>query len=387
MKIVLTGGGSGGHIIPILTLALEIKRINPKVRIIYIGQKNDNFGNEDLIKSNFDQVFRIRAGKFRRYPQDGWKQLYDFGTIFKNIGDAFNILIGIIQGYFIIKKIKPNLVFSKGGFISVPVCIDARLNKIKYITHDSDSVASLANRIVAKGAVAHFVGSKFGKYPYSQRKTIFTGIPVDSQFKKVDEKIKNKYKEELFHNYHKKVLLVMGGGLGARDLNNSFIDIVGSLFKKIDDLFVVNIVGIKNIESAKKGYYKELGENYSEKVMVLSFTNELYKYTASADLIITRAGATTLAELSIQGKALIVVPSSYLAAGHQLDNASNLDKKSAIKVVNDLDLLKNKDILKDLVIELLSNKHELDKLSNNLLKEAVPEASKKIANLILEYAS
>ena len=224
-KIVLTAGGSGGHITPILAVAAEIKRLDPNVFLIYIGQKGDIFGDVTGIDNDIDKIYKVRAGKLRRYPGAGLKQLLDIGTFLKNGRDLFFVIIGIFQSYLILRKVRPDMVFSRGGYVSVPVCLGAKLNKIPYITHDSDSIASLANRIIAPWALKHFVSMPEETYRYPLDKTINTGIPLNPNFVKVTPGLKSMYRKKLNIDSRKKVLMVIGGGQGAKDLNNLFIKI------------------------------------------------------------------------------------------------------------------------------------------------------------------
>ena len=387
MKIVLTAGGSGGHITPILAIATEIKKINPKSELIYIGQKGDIFTSVTNIEENVDKIYKVRAGKFRRYPSDGLKQFLDVSTFLKNFRDFFFVIIGIFQSYFILRKIKPDIVFSRGGYVSVPVCLGAKLNKIPYITHDSDSIASLANRIIAPWALRHFVSMPVETYKYPKDKTINTGIPLNSSFIKITPQIKKEYRKRLNILEHKKVLMLIGGGQGARDLNNLFIKSSRKLFEAIPDLYVIHIVGKLNYESAKKEYSKVLSHNDLKNVNIIDYTNEVYLYSGSSDLIITRAGATNLAEFAIQAKPSIVIPSSYLASGHQIENAYLLARSGAVELIIDKDLNENNDLLYQKILELISSKDKLQELSDNFYKFAKPGSAHNIANLIIELAS
>jgi UDP-N-acetylglucosamine--N-acetylmuramyl-(pentapeptide) pyrophosphoryl-undecaprenol N-acetylglucosamine transferase len=157
MTIVVTGGGSGGHITPILAVAAELKQLDKSIRIVYIGQTGDKLADIPAADPHIDEVFTVRAGKFRRYHGEGWRQLLDIDTQLKNVRDAILVLIGLWQSFWLVRRLQPQVIFSRGGFVSVPVSLGGWLNHVPYITHDSDSMPSLANRLIARWAHLHAV--------------------------------------------------------------------------------------------------------------------------------------------------------------------------------------------------------------------------------------
>src|SRR5689334_19136294 len=158
LTIALVGGGSGGHITPLLTVGEEIKKLHSKTTLIFIGQKGEKLIDAVQKNPKIDQVHSVRAGKFRRYHGEGIKQLLDLKTMFKNVRDFFYFLAGIWQSYWLLKRLKPDGIFIKGGFVGVPVGLSAAMQKIPYITHDSDALPGLANRLISRWASAHAVG-------------------------------------------------------------------------------------------------------------------------------------------------------------------------------------------------------------------------------------
>ena len=146
----MTGGGSGGHITPLLSLAREIKDQQPGCQIVYVGHKGDDFDSLKARAANFDFLAFINAGKFRRYHSEGLAGLFSLKTLGLNIRDFLRLPGSIIQSYRLIRRFKPDVMFSKGGFVAVPVGVAARLRRVPIITHDSDTVPGLANRIVGR---------------------------------------------------------------------------------------------------------------------------------------------------------------------------------------------------------------------------------------------
>ncbi len=225
-----------------------------------------------------------------------------------------------------IKKIKPDILFTRGGYVSVPVAIGAKLNKVNYLTHDSDSTPSLANRIIAPWAKYNLVTLNSANYPYPKEKITVTGIPISSNFKPVNYDLKQQYIKEIGLSKKAKLILVIGGGQGAVNINMFISKIANKLLDYQKDLYIVHIVGENNILKMNKKYDNEIKIN-RERVMVLGFIKDVYRYSGAADLIITRAGATNIAEFAVQAKACILIPSPYLTGGHQLKNAQYLNIK------------------------------------------------------------
>lgn len=332
---------------------------------------------------NIDQIFRVRAGKFRRYHGEGLKQLIDLPTIYKNLRDVIYVLIGLIESYFVMRKIKPGLVFSRGSYVSVPVCLGAKLNGISYITHDSDPLPSLTNRIIGRWAKFHFVSVSKEFYPYPSDKTVTTGIPVSRNFVPVSEEVKSKYRQKLNIDQKAKFLFIVGGGLGAQSLNEAVIETLPNLLTEFSDLRVVHIVGRGNKDKVLKDYEDKISPGLRQQVEVIDFTDKVYMYSGTADVVITRAGATNLAEFEVQGVTCIVVPSTALVGGHQLKNAKLLKDNHAAVVIRDTDLENNPHVLAKEVSELLKDGKKRADLAQELSKLGHPYAGSEIASLLI----
>jgi UDP-N-acetylglucosamine--N-acetylmuramyl-(pentapeptide) pyrophosphoryl-undecaprenol N-acetylglucosamine transferase len=382
--IVMTGGGSGGHITPILAVAAELKQREPSVRIIYIGQKGDSLGDIPAADPNIDETFAVLAGKFRRYHGEGFRQLLDIPTLLKNIRDFFLVLAGIFQSWRLMGRLRPDVVFSRGGFVSVPVCLGAALRRIPYITHDSDPIPSLANRIIAPWARMHAVALPAEIYPYKPPKTVTTGIPLNKAFKPVTTAVKKHYRSELKIPQNAQLLFIIGGGLGSQQVNDAVAEALPHLLRDFQDLRVVHIVGRANEAEMQRSYITELPTEEQGRVQIMGFIPDVYRYSGAADIVITRAGATNLAEFALQGKACIVVPSLFLAGGHQIKNADYLAEKGAAAVITEDDLTDDPNRLAKQVAELLRNPEHINDLGAKLAKFAQPRATQAITTLILE---
>ncbi|HET8991521.1 MAG TPA: UDP-N-acetylglucosamine--N-acetylmuramyl-(pentapeptide) pyrophosphoryl-undecaprenol N-acetylglucosamine transferase, partial [Candidatus Saccharimonadales bacterium] len=338
MTIILTGGGSGGHITPLLAVARELKRINPDTRLVYFGQKGDSFAKIVGENPEIDDFVLVRAGKFRRFHGEGLKQFLNLNVFFKNLRDFFYVIIGIIESSWKIRKLHAQVVFSRGGYVSVPVALGAKLNKVPYITHDSDPIPSLANRIIAPWAALHAVALPKEIYPYPLEKTITTGIPLNHEFVPVSNELKKKYRQDLELATNAKMLFVIGGGLGSLTLNNAVADAAPELLRRFSDLYIYHVAGQANEVKLKERYIRDLTEKEQGRVKVLGFVNDVYKLSGAADVIVSRAGATNLAEFALQCKPVIIVPSPFLTGGHQVKNAEYLMEKEAALMVSEDDI-------------------------------------------------
>ena len=382
----MTGGGSGGHITPILAVAAELKQLRPDARIVYIGQKGDKLGDIPAQDKNIDASYSVRAGKFRRYHGAGLKQIFDIQTLLKNIRDAFYVLIGFMQSYRLLGKLHPDVIFVKGGFVGVPVGLSAALRHIPYVTHDSDAIPGLANRIIARWAAQHAVALPKEVYNYPAAKTVTVGVPVYGNYQPVDDAQKITYRAELSLQAYPKVLLVTGGGLGAQRLNDAVTAILPDVLHSFPDLAVLHLVGRAHEATLEKKYNELLTPSEKGRVVVKGYVTDLHLYSGAADVIITRAGATALAEFAVQGKACILVPNPQLTGGHQTKNAQVLSEQGAVVVVEESSLTQNADALKLQLESLLSDSAKQIELGKNLAKFAHPAASRELAMVLLEQA-
>lgn len=335
---------------------------------------------------NIDKVLTVRAGKFRRYNSEGLKQLLDVATLFKNIRDLIFVCIGLVQSYLILRKLSPRVVFSRGGYVSVPVCLGAKLRGISYITHESDPIPSLTNKIIGPWAKLHLVSQAKELYPYSKDTTVETGIPVSRLFVPITASIREEYRQKLNIRIEDQMIFIIGGGLGAQSLNEAMINILPNLLAEFKNLMVTHVVGHKNEQQVLEAYDKVLDKNQRQRVKVLAFTDQVYLYSGSSDIVITRAGATNLAEFEVQGLACIVIPSTYLASGHQLKNAQLLSDHNAALVINDKQIEDNPYLLAKEIRLLLKDHNKRQKLAKALSKLAHFRAAEVIADLIIKTA-
>ena len=376
----MTGGGTGGHITPVLAVASELKKLRPEARLIYVGQKGGVLLDLPAKHPAIDDVYAVRAGKFRRYKGEGWRQVFDIRTQVLNIRDAIWVLIGIWQSFWLMRRLRPSVIFTRGGYVSVPVALGGKLCGVPYITHDSDSTPSLANRLIARWAAKHAVALPAELYPYPRSKTITTGVPVAGEYQLVDTKLQHSYKQEIGLDAYERILCVTGGGNGAAGLNKAVRGVVPELLGHYHDLAVVHLTGRGHDAAVRASYDETLEAPERHRVVVKDFTKELYKYSGAADIIVTRAGASSLAEFAVQGKACVVVPALQLA--WQTHHAAALAKHHAILVVDEPTVGDN--ALGAAIRNLLDDAPERQRLGAALAALAQPDAAKQLAVLLLD---
>lgn len=382
----MTGGGSGGHITPILAVAHALKRIQPGLKIVYIGQKGDKLIDIPAADPAVDAVYAVPAGKFRRYHGEGFRQLLDVPTQVRNVRDGFRVLAGLWQSYWLLRKLKPSVIFTRGGFVSVPVALGGKLNGIPYITHDSDSVPSLANRIIARWASLHAVALPEEVYPYPRPKTKMVGIPLNADYQPVTPAIAKQLKHQVGIKPDAQLLLVTGGGNGAEGLNQAVAENTPYLLKKYPKLHVAHIAGRALEKQLSNVYDKLLPAETRKRVEVIGFTTDFVQYSGAADVIIARGGATNLAEFAVQGKACIIVPAEQLVGGHQVKNAQVLADRGAIELFTQAQAEQERR-LGLAVGELLDNPEKRAELGKHLATFAKTDAAHVLSMVLLEIAN
>ncbi|HSX16189.1 MAG TPA: glycosyltransferase [Candidatus Saccharimonadales bacterium] len=378
----MTGGGSGGHITPILAVAHELKRLRPDAEIIYIGQKGDKLSDIPAGDPNIDVVHEVSAGKLRRYDDEGWRQWLNLRVQFLNVRDVFRVLAGIWQSYWLLRKERPAVIFTRGGFVSVPVAIGGHLNGIPFVTHDSDSVPSLANRLIARWAHTHAVALPVELYPYPKSKTVMVGVPVSAKYEPVDDKLRREYREALGLEY-KQIVFLTGGGNGARMLNEALAANARYLLGTFPDLALVHVAG-RALEAETNAAYDALKLGAARgRVFVHGFVTDLYRYSGAADVVIARGGATNLAEFAQQGAACLIVPSKQL--GWNVKNAAALASRGAVLQLSE-DQAEQPERLGRTIGELLEDDGKRAALGRKLAAYAHPLAAVELAGLVLNVA-
>lgn len=344
---------------------------------MYVGERRGKFVHLIQNKPDIDSFKLIFAGKFRRYHNESWiKKLVDVKTNLLNLRDIIYLCIGTVQSVALLIKNRPDVIFIKGGFVGVPVGVAARILRIPFITHDSDTTPGLANRIVGRWARYHATAMPASFYPYKQSLVRHVGIPLSDNFRSVDEKTKAQYRKELTIPHNAKVVLVTGGSQGAQRMNHLVSPVLLDLLRQRSNLYIVHQTGRRGNVS-----YQE----FKERCIVMEFIDDLHKYSAAADVIVCRGSATSLAEFAVQGKPCVVIPAPHLASGHQVKNTQHLEKLGAVLALDEVELAKQSDLLKTTLTSLLDDDTARKRLVDNFRKTTKSNAAKNIAKLLLEF--
>lgn len=336
--------------------------------------------------ANIDAVYTVAAGKFRRYYGEGLRQLLDVRTMALNMRDGLRIMHGIIQSRKLIKKLQPAVVFSRGGYVSVPVALGARARGVPYITHDSDAIPSLANRLIAKQAARNAVALPANVYPYNQAKTVTVGVPVRAEYVRVTPQLQATYRQQLGIDQTAKVVFAIGGGLGATRINDALLACITQLFSDNPGLVLIHQAGQAHEVVLQQAYAALLTEDQMSRVKVFGYMDDVYLYGGAADVVVTRAGASSIADFAVQGKACIIVPSPFLTGGHQLKNAQFLKDQHAAEVLDERAMQQSPKLLGGLITELLGDAARCEQLGSRLTAFGHRDSAAELANLIFEVA-
>jgi len=372
----MAGGGSGGHVTPLLAVAKELKKVSTGAEIVVLTDRGFFENSKNLFKDLPDvKISKIYAGKLRRYHSKSllWHFLY-LPVLFKNIRDIIYTAIGFVQAFFVYIKIRPDVVFCKGGFVCIPVGCIAHLLKIRLIIHDSDTKPGLTNRVLSKFAETILTGMPEQFYDYSKSKMIYSGIPVDSRYSNIDSKIKKKYKTTLGFDDNAKVMLLTGGGNGSESMNKMMNSVAGELLKS--GWGIIHLTGGGKSEESLK-VRSELSDDLQKLWLIEEFTDMVPRMLA-ADIVIARTSASTLQECANSKKCVIGIASPHLA--DQQMNSKFFSKKDAIIALDENEI----DSSGAKLLTAISKITEGD-YSENLYKYfAKPDATGKIVDVILK---
>ena len=349
-KIILTGGGTAGHVTPNIALLPALKEAGYEVE--YIGSYNGM--EKELIEKEGIPYHGISSGKLRRY--------FDW----KNFSDPFRVIHGYGQARSLIKKIKPAIIFSKGGFVSVPVVLAAKSLHVPAIIHESDMTPGLANRIAMRGAVKICCNFPETLKYLPEGKGVLTGSPIRQQLLHGD---RQKALEFTGLPGEKPILLIIGGSLGSVFINNAVRGAIDELLERFE---IIHLCGKGNLDHSlhgKKGY-----------VQYEYISKELPDLFAAADLVISRAGANAICELLALHKPNILIPLSRNASrGDQILNANSFKKQGFSYVIEEEQV--NEKTLSEAIHYVADHKDEYKKAMS---ESGQMDSIKKIVDLIKE---
>ena len=326
------------------------------------------------------RVERILSGKLRRYNHLKWWQHFTIPSVlFPNILDTALLVLGMFQSFVKLLLWRPDVVFAKGGFVCLPVGIAARILGIPLVIHDSDAHPGLTNRILSKWAVAIGTGAPLKYYSYPPRKARYVGIPVGEAFRPLSDAQRQIEKARLGLPPKTPLVVITGGGLGAKRINDAVV-------KRLESLLELSSV----ILISGTGQYDELVPlvpQQDERFWLHAFiSNGMAELLGAADIVVARAGATTLLELAAVARPTILVPNGNLTGGHQLKNAEVYANEDAVEVIDDRELEANPQLLVDTIGALLANPARQKQMAKAFHAMAKPEAASEMAEIIIEHA-
>jgi UDP-N-acetylglucosamine--N-acetylmuramyl-(pentapeptide) pyrophosphoryl-undecaprenol N-acetylglucosamine transferase len=357
MKVIISGGGTGGHIFPAISIANALKESVSDMEILFVGAEG-RMEMEKVPAAGYDILGLPVAGLQRRLT-------------FKNFTLPVKLIKSMNRAAKIIRDFKPDAVAGVGGYASAPVLWQAQRMGIPTLIQEQNSYAGLTNKFLSKRAKSVCVAYQGMERFFPKEKICFTGNPVRQDLFELD-RIRDEAVKFFDINSDSPVVLALGGSLGARTVNES---IAGGLHE-----FEKN--NIRLIWQTGKHYFNTAAKLAEGKpfVKVFDFIGKMNYAFSAADIIISRAGAGTISELCIVGKPAVLVPSPNVAEDHQTKNANSLVNKNAAISVKDEDARSR---LVATVIELLGNSSRADGLKSNISKLAMPDAAGEIANRIL----
>lgn len=361
-KIIISGGGTGGHIFPAISVANALRRIDPEMEILFVGAE----GRMEMEK------VPAAGYKIKGLPIAGIQRKLTL----KN----FSVLLKLFKSLKMAKKIindfKPDVVVGVGGYVSGPVLRQAGRMGIPTLIQEQNSYAGLTNKLLAKKASAICVAYDGMEKYFPEGKIIRTGNPVLQNFDNIKD-LRNEALESFGLKNNKPVILVLGGSLGAGTINKS---LSRNIQKIIDS-------GHQWLWQTGKNYFENVSAlvslSFCEDISVHGFINRMDYAYAAADIIVSRAGAGTISELCLVGKPVILIPSPNVAEDHQTRNARALSDRGAALLISDNQAITN---LVDEAVKLVSDEERKAILSGNILKMADRDSDIRIAKEVLNLA-
>jgi UDP-N-acetylglucosamine--N-acetylmuramyl-(pentapeptide) pyrophosphoryl-undecaprenol N-acetylglucosamine transferase len=376
MRVVVSGGGTAGHISPTLATSDALKQLDKDIELLYIGQADSMEAR--IVAASKLKFASIQAGKFRRYHSaSALGKLFNPKTLGPNLRDAGRAVAGVAGALKILRSFKPDVVFLKGGYVCVPVGLAARILRIPYVIHESDVSPGMANRMLGRWAekiAVAFPAKSYHDFP--AEKLIYTGSPAR---RGMDEDItREQALEKLELDPKLPVLLVMGGSSGAAQINDAIVQALPELLTVCQ---VIHVTGEREHERVmfelRQGELPHRERYHSYGFLMAEYVHAL----VAADVVITRAGANTINDLATLKKPTVLIP-NYEMAGHQVENAKVLSRAGAARVLDGSKL--RTAVLVGEVKYLLTDREEQGRLSAAISQFAKPDAAVELAQVILD---
>jgi UDP-N-acetylglucosamine--N-acetylmuramyl-(pentapeptide) pyrophosphoryl-undecaprenol N-acetylglucosamine transferase len=363
MKIIISGGGTGGHIYPAIAIAQEIRDRLPEAQILYVGTRE---GMESTIvpQAGFD---------FKTIDISGINR----SSLIKATKSLTKMPRSFFQGWEVVRDYRPDIVIGTGGYVSFPVVLAATFLDCKTYIHEQNALPGLANRNLARRVDCVMLTFPEAQKHLNAKLIKLTGLPVRKDILNVD-KVKARQKLGLKEN--KFTLLVFGGSRGAMSINQAMVGAMERL--RYEDIQVIWLTGENGYEDIKKSLADKVDlRDMKCNLQIYPYMYNMNEALAVSNLAVCRAGASTLSELAIMGLPAILVPYPYAAENHQEMNARALLQKKAVTMV--IDEFLDGDTLYQRVSELMLDLQRLKQMSINMKQQARPHALRDIVDIIL----
>ncbi|TAE00244.1 MAG: undecaprenyldiphospho-muramoylpentapeptide beta-N-acetylglucosaminyltransferase [Bacteroidetes bacterium] len=368
-KIIISCGGTGGHIYPAIAVAQAFKALNPANEILFVGAEG-KMEMEKVPKAGF-QIIGL--------AMRGLQRSLSFDNLLKNLFLPFQLLSSLWKARQILHDFKPDVVIGFGGYASFAVLQMADFQQVPVFIQEQNSYAGLANKWLSRFAKKIFVAYPNMEKFFDANKIVFTGNPIREDIANLSD-IRTKSFEFFELNPQKKTLLIIGGSLGAKTINDCLLNGVARLLQA--DHQIIWQTGKGYFSNIQQKLTSFLDAKLAKNLIVKEFIYEMQFAYACADLVISRAGALSISELCLAQKATILVPSPNVAEDHQTKNAMALQEKQACILVKDAEA---KEILIDKTLDLLRDENELKKLQKNIFNFAKTNSAQLIANQVVSF--
>lgn len=356
-KIIISGGGTGGHIYPAIAIANEIKNRLPEAKILFVGAEN-KMEMEKVPKAGFEIIGLPIAG-------------IDRGNILANLNFPLKLKKSLRLAKKTITSFRPDVAVGTGGYASGPLLWEAAKQKIPFIIQEQNSFPGITNKLLKNKASAICVAyENIQQFP--KGKTYYTGNPIRSElFQNLPDR--NLAVQSFGLNPDKKLILSVGGSQGSRTLNNVWLNGIEKLQEaEIQLIWQTGKLDFEKIQNQ--------APNDREGIHITEFIYDMKTAYAAADIIVSRAGAMAISELCFVGKPAILVPFPFAAEDHQTKNAKSLVEKNAAEMLSDEEVPEN---LIQKAIDLIQDENKRNELSGNIKMLAKPNATKEIVDIIL----
>ena len=373
-RVIVSGGGTGGHIFPAISIANAIRQLRPEAKILFVGAE----GRMEM----------------QRVPDAGYEIIglpvagFDRKRLWRNVGVLIKLVRSQWKARKIIKKFKPQVAVGVGGYASGPTLKMAATMGIPTLIQEQNSYAGVTNKLLAKQAKKICVAYEGMDRFFPREKIILTGNPVRQTL--VSEQVSREDAAKHFDlDPNRKTVLIIGGSLGARTLNETMIANLNMIqaHPEVQFIWQVGKIYIDQVKEALRAYSGELVCNSHIVTMPNLYVNDFIKHMeyayGIADLVVSRAGAGSISEFCLLGKPVILVPSPNVAEDHQTQNALALVRRDAALYVKDVEA---KEQLVELAIETVKDNDKLQALSRNILEMALPDSAEIIAKEVLRLA-